>query len=137
MVLILDHVEVDEIAQIRAGIPADVVGVHVDLAKLFDHFHLICSINFGPRGGGCQVRRRVLVVMMIIGRGNVNGGKRERVRDLQVGLDVHTDQKTGRGCGKGLSAMFYYFHDHLALVQWCNAIFAYRPGLRGPPLGPL
>lgn len=137
MILVLDHVQVDKVAQIRAGIPADVVGVDIDLTELFYHFHLICTVGLGSWGGSSQVCRRVLVVMVAIGGRNFDGGERKRVRDLQVGLDVHPNQETGRGGRKRLGAMFYYFHNHLAVAQSCNIIFDDNRSIQVPRLGPL
>lgn len=77
MILILNHIEIDKVAQVRAGVPTDIVGVHIDLAELFDHFHLIYAVGFGPWGSRCQVCCRILVVMMVIGDGNVDSGERE------------------------------------------------------------
>lgn len=82
MVLVFDHVEVDKVAQIRTGVPPDIVGVDINLTEFLDHFYLICAVGLGPWGCRSQVRRRVLVVMMAVGGGSFNGRKRERVRDL-------------------------------------------------------
>ena len=124
MILVLDHVQVDKVAQICAGVPANIVGIDIDLPELLDHFHLIGTVCLGSRSGSGQICRRVLVVMVAIGGRDFDGGERKRVCDLQVGLDVHPDQETGRGRGKCLRAVFYYFHHHLALVQSCNIIFS-------------
>lgn len=139
MILILHHIQVDKVAQIRAGIPANVVGVDIDLTELFDHFHLIGTVGLGSWGGSSQIRRGVLVIMVAIGGRNFDGGERERVRDLQVGLNVHPDEKTGRGGRKRLSAVFNYFHNHLAVAQSCNIIFSTATGasIQVLRLGPL
>lgn len=139
MILVLDHVQVDKIAEIRASIPADVVGIDIDLTELFYHFHLIGTIGLSSRSGSSQIRRRALVVMVAIGGRNFNGGERKRVCDLQVGLDVHPNQETGRDRWKGLRTVFYYFHNHLAVVQSCDIIFltAIRASIQVPRLAPL
>ena len=50
MVLVFDHVEVDKVAQVRTGVPPDVVGIDIDLTEFFNHFHLICAVCLGPWG---------------------------------------------------------------------------------------
>lgn len=139
MILVLDHVEVDKVAQIRARVPANIVGIDIDLPELFDHFHLIGAICLGSRSGSGQICCRVLVVMVAIGGRDFDGGERKRVCDLQVGLDVHADQETGRGRWERLRAVFDYFHHHLALVQSCDIFFsmAIRASIQVLQLGPL
>ena len=43
-ILVFDHVDIDEVAQIGAGVPSSIISVHVDFSQLLDHFILICGI---------------------------------------------------------------------------------------------
>lgn len=82
MVLIFNHIRIDEIAQIGAGVPAYVIGINVDFPELLDHFDLVGSVCFCARSGGGEIRRRIVVVMAI-GRRKIDGGKGEGVSDLE------------------------------------------------------
>lgn len=44
VVLVLNKVQVDKIAQVGAGVPADVVGVNVNLAQMSNHFSLVGGV---------------------------------------------------------------------------------------------
>ena len=55
--------------------------------------------------------------MVAICWGYFDSRKGERVGDLEACCFVHADQKAGRGCRKGLRAMFDNLHDHLLQYQ--------------------
>lgn len=112
-VLVLDHVEGDEVAEVGARVPAGVVGVDVDFAELADHVDLVGGVGFGARGGGGEVRGGVAVVVVAVGLGDFGGGEGEGVGDLELGGDVHADEEAGRGGGEGLRAVLDYLHDNL------------------------
>lgn len=44
VVLVLDKVQVDEIAQVGACVPADIVGVNVDLTQMTNHLGLVGGV---------------------------------------------------------------------------------------------
>lgn len=112
-VLVLDHVEGDEVPQVGARVPTCIVGVDVDFAELADHFNLVGGVGFGARGGGGQVRGGVAVVVVAVGLGDFDGGEGEGVGDLELGGDVHADEEAGRSGGEGLRAVLDYLHDDL------------------------
>lgn len=109
--LVLDGVEVDEVAHAGAGVPADILGVNVDLAQELDHLVLVGDIGLGARSGGSGA---LLGIMRALG-GHVDGGEGEAVGDLQRAVDVHADDGTGGGGGEGLGAVLDDLHDHKGL----------------------
>lgn len=82
VILVFDHVEVDKIAQIGAGVPANVVGVHIDLPEFLDHLDLVCGVCLRARGCSGQVGCRVMVMVAVCG-GKVDGWEGERVGHLE------------------------------------------------------
>lgn len=84
MMLIFNHILIHEIAEIGAGVPAYVVGVHVDFSELLNHFDLVGSVCFCARSSGGEIRGRIVVVVAV-GRGKVDVGKGEGVGDLEGG----------------------------------------------------
>lgn len=83
MVLVFNHIRIDEIAQVGACVPAYVVGINVDFPELLDHFDLVGSVCFRARsGGGGEIRRRIVVVVAI-GWRKIDSGKGEGVGDLE------------------------------------------------------
>lgn len=82
MVLIFNHVGVDEVAQIGAGVPAHVVGIYIDFPELLDHFHLVGCVCFGAGSSGGEIRGGIVVVMAF-GGWQIDGGKGEGVGDLE------------------------------------------------------
>lgn len=82
MVLIFNHVQVDEITQIGACVPAYVVGIDVDFPEFLDHFDLVGSVYFCAWSGGGEIRGRIAIVVAV-GWGKIDGGKGERVGDLK------------------------------------------------------
>lgn len=113
VVLVFDRVLVDKVAQVRARIPTHVVRIHIHFAQLLDHLDLVGSVGLGTRGSGSEVRRSVLIVVMAVRRGDLDGRKRKGVCHLQGGYDVHADEKAGRNGGESLRAVFHDFHHHL------------------------
>lgn len=109
--LVLDSVEVDEVAHAGAGVPADVLGVDIDLAQELDHLVLVGDVGLGTRGGGSNA---LLAVMGAI-NGSIDGREREAVGDLQGAVDVHADERAGCGGGEGLGAVLDHLHDHKGL----------------------
>ena len=86
--LVLDRVEVDEVAHARARVPADVVRVHVDLGQQLDHLILICDVCLCTRRRGSKVCG---VVPVVIRGGNVDGREGEAGGDLELsGLTVRS-----------------------------------------------
>ena len=54
-ILVFDRVEIHKVAEIGAGIPSSVVGIHVDFSELLDHLILICGICFCSRRGCSKI----------------------------------------------------------------------------------
>lgn len=111
-ILVFDHVEVHEVAQVCASVPSGIIGVHVDFSQLLDHLVLVCGICLRSRGGCSKIRSRI-IIMVAVCWGGFDSRKWERVGDFKSCCFIHADQKTGRGCREGLRAVFYYLHDHL------------------------
>lgn len=108
--LVLDHVHVDEVAHVGAGVPADAVSVDVDLAHHTDHLCLVGGVGLDAGSRGSGVRGGVIEVRL---GGQLDHGEGERVGDLEGALNVHTDEGAGRGGREGLVAVLDDFHHHL------------------------
>lgn len=114
--LVLDHVHVDEVAHVGAGVPSDVVRIHVDLPQHTDHLGLVDGVGLRARGGGGRVGGGIVKVRL---RGHFDDGEREAVRDLEAGTRVHTDDRAGRSRREGLGAVLDDFHHHLESSRHC------------------
>lgn len=108
--LVLDHVHVDEVAHVGAGVPSNAVGISVDFAQHADHLCRVSGVCLGARGGGGRVGSGVLKVRL---SGDFDDGEWESVGDLERAIDIHTDDGTGGGGREGLGAVLDDFHDHL------------------------
>lgn len=109
-VLVLDDVQVDEVAHVGAGVPPDVVRVDVHLPQHPDHLRLVGHVRFRSGSGRRGVWRGAVKMRV---RRHLDHGEREAVGDLQSSPDVHTNDGTGRRRGEGLGAVFDDLHDHL------------------------
>lgn len=109
-VLVLDHVHVDEVAHVGARVPSDIVRIDVYLPQHPDHLILVGNVGLRSRSGRCRVGRGVVKVRF---RRHLNDGEREGVGDLQSTINVHTDDRTGRGRRESLRRMLDDLHDHL------------------------
>lgn len=108
--LVFNHVHVDEVAHVGAGVPSDVVGVNVDLADHANHLSLVGGVALGAGSSGGRVRGGVVEVRL---GGHLNNGERERVGELEGVVEVHADEASGRGGREGLVAVLDDFHHHL------------------------
>lgn len=109
-VLVLNHVQVDEIAHVGARVPTNIIRIDIDLAKHPDHLRLVDGIGLCAgsgsgrvRGGGVKVR---------LGR-HLDDGEGKAVRDLDAASNIHTNNGTGDGGREGLGTVFDDLHDHL------------------------
>ena len=92
LVLVLNEVEVDEVAEVGARIPASIVGIDVYFPEFTYHVRLIGDVRFGARGGSGDIRGGVVVVVTVsVGLWNFDCRKGEGVGDLELGGDVHPD----------------------------------------------
>lgn len=132
MILILDHIDIDKIAHIRAGIPTHVIRVDVDFAQVADHVGLVGGVDLGARSRGCEVRGGVVVVGAVgvvavvaaaVGVGEIAGGEGEGVGGLERAVVVHADEEAGGGCWEGLGAVFDYFHYDLGFWVGLGSAF--------------
>lgn len=108
--LVLDHVHVDEVAHVGAGVPSDAVGISVDLAQHADHLCGVGSVCLGTRSGSGRVGSGVVKVRL---GGDFDDGEWEGVGDFEGAIDIHTDDRAGRSGGEGLGAVLDDFHHHL------------------------
>lgn len=108
--LVLDHVHVDEVAHVGAGVPSGVVGIDIDLAKHPDHLSLVSGVGLGAGGSGGRVGSGVIEVRL---GGHLDNGERESIGDLKGVVDVHTDEGAGRSSRESLGAVLDDFHHHL------------------------
>lgn len=93
MVLVLDESQGDKVAHGCAGVPSNIVGIHVDFLQVSDHFALVGNVALGARGGSGSIAR---VALVAIGRGVLDGGEGKGVGDLQRSVLVHANEGSGR-----------------------------------------
>lgn len=108
--LVLDHIHVDEVAHVGAGVPSDTVGIDINLADHANHLCLVGSVGLDAGSRGSGVRGGIVEVRL---GGQLNDGEREGVGDLEGTFDVHTDEGASRGGREGLVAVLDDFHHHL------------------------
>ena len=108
--LVLNHVHVDKVSHVGASVPTGVVGIDVDLTEHAHHLSLVADVGLGTRGSGGRIGSGVVKVRL---GGHLDNGERERVGDLQGTIDVHTNERTGRGSRESLGAVLDDFHHHL------------------------
>ena len=106
-VLVLDEIRVDEVAQIGAGVPSNVISVDAHLFLHPDHLCLVCCV--GLCSWGCCRRVEVLLLVLCLG-GQVNYGERETVCDFEEAVIVHADQEPGGCCRMSSCAVLDGFH---------------------------
>jgi hypothetical protein len=106
--LVLDGVEVDEVAHARARVPAHVVGVHIHFPEELDHLVAVCDVLLGPGSAGGEVGSLVILVVVVAVAGvdvrdcGLREGK--RICDFEHAVLFHAHQ-AARGQGReGLSA---------------------------------
>jgi hypothetical protein len=109
-VLVLDHVHVDPVTHVGAGVPANVVRIDVDLTNHADHLSLVNTICLGAGRRGSRVGSGIIGVRL---DGGLDNGERERVCNFEEALVVQADEGTGRDRREGLGAVLDDFHHHL------------------------
>jgi hypothetical protein len=91
--LVLDGVQVDEVAHARARVPADVVCVHVHFPEELDHLVAICDVLLGARSSSGEVGSLVvLVVVVAVARIRLCSSdlrERERICDFEHAVLLH------------------------------------------------
>lgn len=110
VVEVLDEVEADKVAHVGANVPADVVGVDVDLLQVSDHLVLVGNVCLLARGGGSH--QGAIVLVSVETRG-LSGGEVEGVGDLENTVLVHADQRSGGGGRERRGAVLGNLHDDL------------------------
>lgn len=108
--LVLDHVHVDEVAHVGAGVPSNAVGISVDLAQHADHLCRVRGVCLGARSSSGRVGSGVVKVRL---GGDFDDGEWESVGDLEGAIDIHSDDRAGGSGGEGLGAVLDDFHDNL------------------------
>lgn len=103
VVLILDEVGIDKVAQVGAGVPSHIVGINSHLFLHSDHFTLVCGVGFGARC--CSSRVKVLLIVLSLGR-DIDDWEREAVCDFEYTTIVHANQETCGGLWVSSCAMF-------------------------------
>lgn len=109
-VLVLDGVQVDKVPHARAGVPAHVVRVHVDLTEELDHLIAVCDVLLGAGSGRCEVCSRLVLSVGLCGR---YVGEGERVCDFQHRVLFHADYTTRRNRRERLAAGSSDFNRNL------------------------
>lgn len=127
VVLVLDDVHVDEVPHVRAGIPPNVVRIDVDFSQHLDHLILVDSVRLGSGRRSRSILGRGIQMGLW---GCLDDRERETVGQLEVALDVHADEGTGRWGRETLGAMFDDFHHHLenSHLRIGTALLLVRPG---------
>lgn len=110
VILVLDEAEVDEVAHGGAGVPADIVGVNVNLLEVSYHLVLVVDIGLCARGGSGQTGSIVLVG---IGASDIDSREREGVCNFKEAVVVHADERAGRSGREVGGAVLGNFHHHL------------------------
>jgi len=90
--LVLDGVEVDEVAHARARVPAHVVRVHVDFPEELDHLVAVRDVGLETWGARSEVGRG-LVLAVRLRSGGFGEGK--RVCNFEDAVLLHADQAAG------------------------------------------
>ena len=116
VVLVLDEAHVDEVAHGGAGVPADIVGVDVDLLEVTDHLVLVDNVGLGAGSGGGEGGG----IGAVIAAGDVDGGELEGVGDLDDTVVVHANDGTGGDGREAGRAVLHDLHDHLWLPTLVN-----------------
>jgi hypothetical protein len=118
--LVLDRVQVDEVAHACAHVPANIVRVHVHLPEELDHLILVRGVRLCARGRRCEVRCVVLVVIVVaiaVLCGYIDSGERECVGNLKSTIYIHAHERASRWCRKGRTAVFDHFENDLRGVS--------------------
>ncbi|KUI61723.1 hypothetical protein VP1G_11265 [Cytospora mali] len=111
VVHVLDETQVNKVAHGGASIPANVVGIDVDLLEVPYHLVLVTDVGLCAGGGGSQAGGVVLLVG--IGAGSIGGREGEGVCDLEDAVVGHTNKRAGRSRGEGRGAVLGDLHDNL------------------------
>lgn len=111
--LVLDKVHVDKVAHGGTCVPTNVVGIDVDLLEMSDHLVLVVNVALLSGSSSGELRGIVLVVVVVVGRGGVDGRERECVGDLEERFPLHTDNSSGRDRGESRRAVLGDLHDDL------------------------
>ena len=118
--LVLDRVQVDEVAHACAHVPANIVRVHVHLPEELDHLILVRGVRLCARGRRCEVRGVVLVATVVaiaVLCGDIDSGEGECVGDLKSAIYVHAHERASRWCREGRAAVFDHFENDLRGVS--------------------
>lgn len=87
--LVLDGVQVDEVAHACARVPANVVRVHVHLPEELDHLVAVCNVLLRA-GSRCGKVCGTVVLPICLSRRDLREG--ERICDFQDAILLHADQ---------------------------------------------
>jgi hypothetical protein len=113
--LVLDGGKADKVAHAGAHVPANALGVDADFAQHADHLGLVCDV--GLCAGSGDLSSQLCVVGISYGSAAVDLRHVERVGDLQLTLDVQTDQRSSCDAGEDLRAVLDDAHDDLFLLS--------------------
>lgn len=95
-----------EVAQVRTLIPAHAVGIDILLAQTPHHLGLVIGVGLGPRGGSGASGGLALGVAW----GRVTR-EREGVCDLELRVDIHSEELTGHDLGVAAGSMLADLED--------------------------
>jgi hypothetical protein len=123
--LVLDGGKADKVAHAGAHVPTNALGVDADFAQHADHLGLVC--NVGLCAGSGNLGSQLCVVGISYGSAAVDLGHVERVCDLQLTLDVQTDQRSSCDAGEDLRAVLDDAHDNLFLLSTLVSSFILWP----------
>lgn len=114
-VLILDHVQVEEVAHVSARVPPHILSVDIDFTQHANHLGLIDRVGLCTRSSCRSIWRRGINVRFWR---HLDDGERERIGDLERASNIQPDERPGHDRGEVIRAVLDDFHNHL-LEEYC------------------
>lgn len=109
--LVLDNVQVDKVAHVRASVPSDILSIDIDFTEHTNHFSLIGSVCLGARSSSGSIWCGSVKVRL---GGHFHDGERECVCDFERASNIKTNEGAGSDGRESLRTVLDDFHDNLA-----------------------